>query len=39
VLKGLLVAQNITNNTQVDLVAEGVIRAIKELKIDPINFP
>ena len=38
-VKGLFVAQNITNNTQVDLVAEGVIRAIKELKIDPNKFP
>jgi succinyl-CoA synthetase beta subunit/citryl-CoA synthetase large subunit len=38
-VKSLFVAQNITNNTQVDLVAEGVIRAIKELKIDPTKFP
>ena len=38
-VKGLLVAQNITNNTQVDLVAEGVIKAIKELKIDTNKFP
>ena len=38
-VKGLFVAQNITNNTQVDLVAEGVIKAIKELKIDPNKFP
>ena len=38
-VKGLFVAQNITNNTQVDLVAEGVIRAIKELKIDSNKFP
>jgi succinyl-CoA synthetase beta subunit/citryl-CoA synthetase large subunit len=38
-VKGLFVAQNITNNTQVDLVAEGVVRAIEELGINPDNFP
>ncbi|MDY6821763.1 MAG: ATP-grasp domain-containing protein [Deferribacterota bacterium] len=38
-VKGLLVAQNITNNTQVDLVAEGVVRAIKDLGINPKKFP
>ncbi|GAW92805.1 succinate--CoA ligase subunit beta [Calderihabitans maritimus] len=38
-VKGLFVAQNITNNTQVDLVAKGVIRAIRELNIDPKDFP
>lgn len=36
---GLFVAQNITNNTQVDVVARGVIRAIRELRIDPRAFP
>lgn len=38
-VKGLLVAHNITNNTQVDLVAEGVIRALDELGLDPRSFP
>lgn len=38
-VRGLFVAQNITNNTQVDLVAEGVIRALEELRIDPKCFP
>jgi len=38
-VKGLFVAQNITNNTQVDIVARGVIRAIKELGIDLGKFP
>lgn len=38
-IKGLFVAQNITNNTQVDIVAQGVIRAVQELKIQPDSFP
>lgn len=38
-VKGLFVAQNITNNTQVDIVARGVIRALEEMKIDPATFP
>ncbi|MBO8167886.1 MAG: succinate--CoA ligase subunit beta [Thermoanaerobacteraceae bacterium] len=38
-VKGLFVAQNITNNTQVDVVARGVIRAVKDLNIDPAVFP
>ncbi|KKM09196.1 succinate--CoA ligase [Clostridiales bacterium PH28_bin88] len=38
-VKGLLVAQNITNNTQVDIVARGVIRALEEMNIDPATFP
>lgn len=38
-VKGLFVAQNITNNTQVDIVAKGVIRGLKELNIDPRKFP
>lgn len=38
-VKGLFVAQNITNNTQVDLVALGVTRALKEMNIDPQKFP
>lgn len=38
-VKGLFVAQNITNNTQVDVVAKGIIQAIQELKIDPEDFP
>lgn len=38
-VKGLLVAHNITNNTQVDLVAEGVLRALDDLGLDPRSFP
>jgi len=38
-VKGLFVAQNITNNTQVDLVAEGVVKAIRDLNIDTAKFP
>jgi succinyl-CoA synthetase beta subunit len=38
-VKGLLVGHNITNNTQVDLVAQGVVAALQELGIDPRTFP
>ncbi|MDW7673995.1 MAG: ATP-grasp domain-containing protein [Bacillota bacterium] len=38
-VKGLFVAQNITNNTQVDVVAKGVVRALTEMNIDPKKFP
>jgi len=38
-VKGLFVAQNITNNTQVDLVAIGVTRALKEMNVDTRKFP
>jgi succinyl-CoA synthetase beta subunit len=38
-VKGLLVGHNITNNTQVDLVAQGVVAALQELGIDPRMFP
>lgn len=37
--RGLFVAHNITNNTQVDVEARGIVRAIKELAIDPAKFP
>lgn len=38
-VKGLFVCHNITNNTQVDVLAKGVVRALQELKIDPSKFP
>jgi len=38
-VKGLYVAMNITNNTQVDVSARGIIRAVKDLKIDTTKFP
>jgi succinyl-CoA synthetase beta subunit/citryl-CoA synthetase large subunit len=33
------VSHNITNNTQVDLVAEGVVTALGEAGLDPRAFP
>jgi succinyl-CoA synthetase beta subunit len=38
-VSGLLVSHNITNNTQVDLVAEGVVTALGEAGLDPRAFP
>jgi succinyl-CoA synthetase beta subunit/citryl-CoA synthetase large subunit len=38
-VRGLLVGHNITNNTQVDLVAEGVVAALGDLGLDPREFP
>lgn len=38
-VRGLFVAHNITNNTQVDVLATGIVRALKELDIDTKNFP
>lgn len=38
-LRGLLVAGNITNNTQVDVVARGIVAALAEAGIDPRTFP
>ena len=38
-VEGLLVGHNITNNTQVDLVAEGVVAALGDLGLDPRTFP
>lgn len=38
-VRGLFVAGNITNNTQVDLVASGIVRALKDKGIDPAKFP
>ncbi len=38
-VKGLFVAHNITNNTQVDVLARGIIRALRDLNIDPRTFP
>jgi succinyl-CoA synthetase beta subunit/citryl-CoA synthetase large subunit len=30
---------NITNNTQTDVVAKGIIKAFEEMNIDPKRFP
>ncbi|MBI4530657.1 MAG: acetate--CoA ligase family protein [Candidatus Latescibacteria bacterium] len=38
-VRGLLVAQNVTNNTQVDVEAEGILQALNELHIVPATFP
>lgn len=38
-VKGLFVAHNITNNTQIDVMARGIVRALNELRIDPQTFP
>lgn len=38
-VKGFLLDANITNNTQTDLVAKGIIKAVQELKIDVKKFP
>jgi succinyl-CoA synthetase beta subunit/citryl-CoA synthetase large subunit len=36
---GFLLDANITNNTQTDLVAKGIIKAVQDLKIDVKKFP
>jgi succinyl-CoA synthetase beta subunit len=38
-VQGLLVGHNITNNTQVNLIAAGVVGALDELRIDTESFP
>lgn len=38
-IRGLLVGHNITNNTQVNLVAEGVVAALRDMGLDPRRFP
>jgi succinyl-CoA synthetase beta subunit len=38
-VRGLFVAHNITNNTQVDVVARGVVQGLVEAGKDPRDFP
>lgn len=38
-VRGLFVAHNITNNTQVDVVARGVVRALAEAGVSAGDFP
>lgn len=38
-VKGLFVCHNITNNTQVDVLARGIVRALKDIQVDPATFP
>lgn len=36
---GLFVSQNITNNTQIDVMARGIVKAVQDLKLDLDTFP
>jgi succinyl-CoA synthetase beta subunit/citryl-CoA synthetase large subunit len=38
-VRGLFLAHNITSNTQISVVATGVVRALRELNIAPASFP
>ncbi|RFU64549.1 succinate--CoA ligase [Peribacillus saganii] len=38
-VEGLFVSQNITNNTQIDVMARGIVKAVRELGLDPATFP
>jgi succinyl-CoA synthetase beta subunit/citryl-CoA synthetase large subunit len=38
-VKGLFVAHSITNNTQVDVLAEGVVGALRDVGLDGATFP
>jgi len=38
-VKGFFMNMNITNNTQTDIVAKGIIGAFKDLNINPQKFP
>lgn len=38
-VKGLFVCHNITNNTQVDVLARGIVRALGDLQLPPGTFP
>jgi len=38
-VKGFYMNLNITNNTQTDIVARGIIGAFQDLNIDPAKFP
>jgi succinyl-CoA synthetase beta subunit/citryl-CoA synthetase large subunit len=38
-VKGLIACGNITNNTQVDLIARGITGALLDMGIDPRTFP
>ena len=38
-VKGFYMNLNITNNTQTDIVAKGIIGAFQDLNIDPAKFP
>jgi len=38
-VRGLFVAHNITNNTQVDVMSRGVVQALQDMGKDPLAFP
>ena len=38
-VKGFYMNMNITNNTQTDIVARGIVGAFKELNLNPAEFP
>lgn len=38
-VRGLFVAHNITNNTQVDVIARGVVQGLRQSGFDPVTFP
>jgi len=38
-VKSFLMCGNITNNTQTDVVAKGIIKAFQEMNIDPKKYP
>lgn len=38
-VKGLFVAHNITNNTQVDVLARGIVNALRDMSINPATYP
>jgi len=38
-VKSFFMDANITNNTQTDVVAKGIIRAFQEMNVDPEKFP
>jgi len=38
-VKSFFMDANITNNTQTDVVAKAIVRALQEMKIDPKKFP
>jgi len=38
-VKGFLLDANVTNNTQTDLVAKGIIKAVNDMNIDVKQFP
>ena len=38
-VEGLFVSQNITNNTQIDVMDRGIVKAVQELNLDLDTFP